>query len=100
MYIRHYTAAFWGSVGINVAVKGVYSELDLIINILSAELKKAITNIQKSQIRMEMIALEETRSYSVMSMMSLPFQSSNLKVTELDMVMVEVVDVTPQSRQV
>ncbi len=57
MYITHHTAAFGGSVGIKIATKGVYSELDLRINILYAELKKAITNIQKSPIRTKMIAL-------------------------------------------
>ncbi len=55
--IRHYTAQFGGSVGTNVTAKGVYSELDLKLNVLTSELRKATTNLQKSQIRLEMTAL-------------------------------------------
>ncbi len=57
VYIRHYIASFGGSVGTNASAKGVYSELDLKINVISSELRKATTNLQKSQIRLEMTAL-------------------------------------------
>ncbi len=57
VHIRHYAAGFVSLVVINIATKGVHSELDLRINILSSELKKAITNIQKSQIRNSVITV-------------------------------------------
>ncbi len=40
-----------------MTAKGVYSEIDLKINILNVELRKAITNLQKSEIRLELTAL-------------------------------------------
>ncbi len=57
VYIRHHTALYGGSAGTDVTAKGVYSEIDLKINILNVELRKAITNLQKSEIRLELTAL-------------------------------------------
>ncbi len=57
VHIRNYTALYEGSVGTDVTAKGVYSEMDLKINILNVELRKAITNLQKPEIRLELTAL-------------------------------------------
>ncbi len=89
MYIQHYAASFGHSVGTSDAAIRVYSELDLKINILSSELRKAITNIQKTQITLDKTALEDIRLYSVMSMISLPTQSQ-LDVTVLEAIMEEL----------
>ncbi len=40
-----------------MTVKGVYSKLDLKINVLTSELRKVKKNLQKSQMRLELIAL-------------------------------------------
>ncbi len=45
------------SLGANAIAKGVYSELDLKINVLTSEMRKVKTNLQKSQIRLEMTAV-------------------------------------------
>ncbi len=52
-----YCKGLEGSVGTNDAPKGVYNEQDLKLNLLASDLWRAITNMQKSKIRLDMTAL-------------------------------------------
>ncbi len=57
VYMRHYSNIYGGSVGTNMTTEGVHGEIDLKINILNIDLRKATNPLQKSQIRLDLTAL-------------------------------------------
>ncbi len=98
MYIRHYSNIYRGSVGTDVTAKGVYSEIDLRINVLNIELRIANNPLQKSQVRLDLTALGRDKvilsnEYDIFNIPVIPRRSGTGRGQG------RVVDVTPQYRE-
>ncbi len=75
--MRHYALEFGGLVGTEEAAKGVYGKLECRINFVHTELKKAITNVQKSQMELTKLGRDKIILKAEFNLFAIPNTNSN-----------------------